>query len=135
MNILIIDAQGGGIGRALVAAVRKELPEAQVTAVGTNSAATSAMLKAGAQHAATGENAVRVCCRTADIILGPIGMVIADSLLGEITPAMALSISRSRAKRILIPVNHCENVVAGVCDLSTGALVESAMRELHRLLP
>ena len=135
MNILIIDAQGGGIGRALVAAVLKELPEAQVTAVGTNSAATSAMLKAGAQHAATGENAVRVCCRTADIILGPIGMVIADSLLGEITPAMALSISRSRAKRILIPVNHCENVVAGVCDLSTGALVESAMRELHRLLP
>ena len=135
MNILIIDAQGGGIGRALVAAVRKELPEAQVTAVGTNSAATSAMLKAGAQHAAPGENAVRVCCRTADIILGPIGMVIADSLLGEITPAMTLSISRSRAKRILIPVNHCENVVAGVCDLSTGALVESAMRELHRLLP
>ncbi len=135
MNILIIDAQGGGIGRALVAAVRRELPEALVTAVGTNSAATSAMLKAGAQHAATGENAVRVCCRTADIILGPIGMVIADSLLGEITPAMALSISRSRAKRILIPVNHCENVVAGVCDLSTGALVESAMRELHRLLP
>ena len=135
MNILIIYAQGGGIGRALVAALRQELPEAQVTAVGTNSAATSAMLKAGAQHAATGENAVRVCCRTADIILGPIGMVIADSLLGEITPAMALSISRSRAKRILIPVNHCENVVAGVCDLSTGALVESAMRELHRLLP
>lgn len=134
MEILVIDAQGGGIGRALVAAVRKELPEAQITAVGTNSAATSAMLRAGAQHAATGENAVRVCCQKTDVILGPIGIVIADSLLGEITPAMALAVSRSRAKRILIPVNHCENIVAGVSDLSTGALVESAMEELQRLL-
>ncbi|MCI8622622.1 MAG: DUF3842 family protein [Provencibacterium sp.] len=133
MKLLVIDAQGGGIGRALVAAIRQELPEAQITAVGANSAASSAMLKAGAQRAATGENAVRVCCREADVILGPVGIVIADSLLGEITPAMALAVGQSRAKRILIPVNHCENVVVGVPDLSIGKLIESAVQEVRRL--
>ena len=133
MKLLVIDAQGGGIGRALVAAIRQELPEAQITAVGANSAASSAMLKAGAQRAATGENAVRVCCREADVILGPVGIVIADSLLGEITPAMALAVGQSRAKRISIPVNHCENVVVGVPDLSIGKLIESAVQEVRRL--
>ena len=77
-NILIIDAQGGGIGRQLVAAVRQELPQARITAVGANGAATAAMLKAGADQGATGENAVAVACRKTDVILGPIGIVIAD---------------------------------------------------------
>lgn len=89
MEILVIDGQGGGLGRQLVAAVKKAVPQAVVTAIGTNSAATSAMLKAGADRAATGENAVVVGCRRADVILGPIGIVMADALLGEITPAMA----------------------------------------------
>ena len=86
MEILVIDGQGGGLGRQLVAAVKKAVPQAVVTAIGTNSAATSAMLKAGADRAATGENAVVVGCRRADVILGPIGIVMADALLGEITP-------------------------------------------------
>ena len=85
MRVLVIDGQGGGLGRQLVAAVKKAVPQAVVTAIGTNSAATSAMLKAGADRAATGENAVVVGCRRADVILGPIGIVIADALLGEIT--------------------------------------------------
>ncbi len=113
MNILIIDAQGGGIGKALVSAVRKNVPDAVITAVGANSAATSAMLKAGAHNAATGENAVVTGCRKADIIMGPVGIVIADALFGEITPKMALSVGQSSAKRILIPINHCDNIVAG----------------------
>ena len=133
MNVVIIDGQGGGVGKALVAAVRQAVPEAEVIAVGTNSAATAGMRKAGAQRAATGENAVVVCCRKADVILGPIGIVIADSLLGEITPAMALAVGQSSAKRILIPVNHCDNIVAGVSDLAMGALVDSAVRELARI--
>lgn len=130
MKILIIDAQGGGIGRQLVSAVKKNLPDAVVTAVGTNSAATSAMLKAGADHAATGENAVVVNSRKADVIIGPIGIVIADALLGEITPLMATAIAQSSAKRILIPVNHCDNIVVGVEDLSIGKLIQDVIREL-----
>ena len=97
INILVIDAQGGGIGRQLVGSIKQELPEVSVTAVGTNSAAASAMLKAGADRAATGENAVVVACRTADVILGPVGIVIADAMLGEITPVMAAAVGRSRS--------------------------------------
>lgn len=130
MNILVIDAQGGGIGRQLVAAVKQSLPEAFVTAVGTNTAATSAMLKAGADAAATGENAVVVGCRSADVITGPIGIVIADSLFGEITPGMAVAVAQSRAKRILIPVSHCDNIVAGVSELTVAQLVREAVRRM-----
>ena len=134
MQILIIDAQGGGIGRQLVAAVKGAVPEAVVTAVGANSAATSAMLKAGADRGATGENAVVVCSRRADVIVGPIGIVIADALLGEITPRMAQAVAQSPARRILIPVNHCDNIVVGVEDLNLGELVQDAVRELKKAL-
>lgn len=134
MNILIIDAQGGGFGRQLVASVKREFPEAEITAVGTNSVAAGAMRKAGADHAATGENAVIVGALKADIIAGPIGIVIADSLYGEITPAMALAVAQSRAKRVLIPSNHCDNIIAGVSDLSVGMLIQSAVEEIRKLL-
>lgn len=130
MNILVIDAQGGGLGKQLVTAIRKALPDAVITAVGTNTAATSAMLKAGADRSATGENAVVVCCRTADVIAGPIGIVIADSMLGEITPAMAAAVGQSAAKRVLIPVNRCETLVAGVGGASTGELLVDAARKV-----
>ena len=116
MKVLVIDGQGGGLGRQLVTAVKARYPEAEVLAVGTNSAATNAMLKAGADQAATGENSVAVACRKADAIMGPVGIVIADSMLGEITPRMAVSIGQSPAKRILIPVNLCDNIVVGVAD-------------------
>lgn len=132
-NILIIDGQGGGIGRQLVSEIKEKLPDCTVTAVGTNSAATSAMLKAGADNAATGENAVKVCCRRADVISGPIGIVIADSLFGEITPAMAVAVGQSGAKRVLIPVNHCDNIVVGVNDLTVGRLVDAAVAEIGRI--
>ena len=82
MNVLVIDGQGGGLGRQLVAALSAQCPDIRLVAVGTNSVAAQAMHKAGAQRAATGENAVVVNCRSADIIVGPIGIVIADALLG-----------------------------------------------------
>ncbi len=134
MEILVIDGQGGGLGRQLVAAVKKAVPQAVVTAIGTNSAATSAMLKAGADRAATGENAVVVNCRRADVIVGPIGIVIADSLLGEITPAMAAAVCQSDATRVLIPINHCDNIVVGVPDQPIGQLVAAAVEKVKELI-
>ena len=133
MNILIIDAQGGGIGRQLVSAVKENIPDAFVTAVGTNSAATSAMLKAGADIAATGENAVIVNSRKADVITGAVGIVIADALHGEITPAMAKAVAQSSARRILIPVNHCDNIVVGVSSLNISKLIQDVLDELSVL--
>lgn len=131
MDILVIDAQGGGIGKQLVTAVKRNMQDMSVTAVGTNSAATSAMIKAGADNAATGENAVVVNSKKADVIIGPIGIVIADALLGEITPLMAMAVAQSPAKRILIPINHCDNIVVGVDDLSVGKLLQDVIRELQ----
>ena len=133
MEILVIDGQGGGLGRQLVAAVKKAVPQAVVTAIGTNSAATSAMLKAGADRAATGENAVVVNCRRADVIVGPIGIVIADALLGEITPAMAAAVCQCGAKRVLVPINHCENYVVGVPDQPVSQLVAAAAQKVKEL--
>ena len=126
-KILIIDGQGGMLGKQLVEAVRKAVPQAEITAVGTNSTATASMLKAGAHQGATGENSVLVGVRRADIIAGPIGMVIADSLLGEITPAMAAAIGSSDAYKILLPVNRCHNIVIGTGGKSTSELIAEAI--------
>ena len=134
MNILVMDAQGGGIGKQVVTAVRTRFPDVTITAVGTNAAATTAMLRAGADEGATGENAAVVCCRRADVIIGPVGIVIADALLGEVTPRMAVAVGQSAAKRILIPVNHCANFIAGVADLSVGRRVDSVVAELEKTI-
>ena len=133
MRVLVIDGQGGGLGRQLVTAITALCPEVELTAVGTNSMAASAMLKAGAARAATGENAVVVNARRADIIVGPIGIVIADALLGEITPAMATAVCQSSATRVLIPVNHCENYIVGVPDQPIGSLVAAAVQKVKAL--
>ena len=133
VNVLVIDGQGGGLGRQLVAALSAQCPDIRLTAVGTNSLAANAMLKAGAQRAATGENAVVVNSRRADIIVGPIGIVIADALLGEITPAMAAAVCQSQATRVLVPINHCENIVVGVPEQSVSQLVAAAAQKVKEL--
>ena len=92
------------------------------------------MLKAGADNAATGENAVVVCSRKADLIIGPVGIVIADSLYGEVTAKMAVAVGQSRARRILIPVNHCDNYVVGVSDLAMSHLIEKVVEETGRMI-
>lgn len=133
MRVLVIDAQGGGMGKQLVAAIRQGVSGVEITAVGTNSAAAAAMRKAGADFSATGENAVVVACRRADVIVGPVGITIADSLLGEITPAMAAAVGQSSAKRVLIPFNHCDNIVVGVSNLSISALIQETVAILRDL--
>lgn len=130
MTILVIDGQGGRLGKQIVEAARKEFAQAEIIAVGTNATATATMLKAGADDGATGENPVVVACRRADIIIGPLGIVIADSLLGEVTEKMALAVARSKAERILIPMNRCDNLVAGVNAQSIGELVDDAVAKM-----
>lgn len=134
MNILVIDGQGGRIGREVIERIKAEQLPCEITAVGTNSVATSSMLKGGADQAATGENAVRVNARRADIIIGPIAIVIADSLLGEITPDMAVAVGRSRAKKLLIPAGHCSNLVVGAVDIPVKALLNSVIDQLKSIL-
>lgn len=134
MNILVIDAQGGGIGKTAVASLKKAFPQAEIVAVGTNTVATSAMLKAGADHAATGENSVVVCAKNADFIVGPVGIVIADAMFGEITPKMATAVGQSKADRILIPIYHCKNAVVGVQSYQIDTLIEAAVAEIKSRL-
>lgn len=134
LNILVIDGQGGGMGGAIVKSVKQNYPDALVSAVGTNSAATAAMLRSGADQAATGENSVIVCTRTADIIIGPIGIVIADSLLGEITAKMAAAVGSRDCLKILLPVNHCNNIIIGVPDSSVGKLLGGVLAEIEKYI-
>lgn len=133
-RILVIDGQGGQLGSQIVKELLAKFSDIQITAVGTNAAATAAMRKAGAVNAATGENPVIVACRKADVIVGPIGIVIADALLGEVTPAMAVAVGQADAARILLPMNRCENMVAGVSNLSTTALIQDAVSKISQIL-
>ena len=134
MRAVVIDGQGGGLGRQVVAVVKGKYKDIEVVAIGTNATATQAMLKAGADVAATGENPLIVNVRNADVIIGPVGIVIADSLFGEITPKMAKAVGQSRARRLLIPVNLCSNIVIGVTNLSISVMVNGVLEELDKLL-
>lgn len=134
MKIVIIDGQGGRMGQAVIVHLKKSHPELSITAVGTNSIATSAMLKAGADAGATGENPVIVASKEADIIIGPIGIVIADSLLGEITSSMAEAIGKSQAHKILIPVNKCNHYVVGCEDLTLTEFISLVIKQVENLI-
>ncbi len=134
MKIVIIDGQGGRLGKLLVEAVKKALPQAEVFAFGTNALAAAAMLKSGADHAATGENPVIRGVTDADAVLGPVGVIVAHAILGEVTPAMAEAVGGCRAKKFLIPMNSCGVRVAGVREMPLPAYVEAAVGELVREL-
>ena len=132
--VLVIDGQGGGIGKQLTQSIKERFPELFVRSVGTNVMATQAMIKAGADEAATGENAVIAGCKKADIIVGPIGIAIADSLLGEITPAMSVAVGQSDAIRILIPINQCDNQIVGVENYSLTFLIRCCIDQIQNWL-
>ncbi|MEG2014568.1 MAG: DUF3842 family protein, partial [Clostridia bacterium] len=129
-RVLVVDGQGGGLGRAIIDNIKGN--GIVITAVGANALATSNMLKAGADFSATGENAVVVNARHTDYIIGAVGIVIADALLGEITPTMATAIGASDAKRILIPVNRCNTMVVGVTDKPLSELLSEVVKELNK---
>ena len=134
MNILVIDGQGGQLGGLIIKSLKSNFEDVNITAVGTNATATATMLKAGAAQAATGENPVIVACRKADIIIGPIGIVIADAMLGEITPQMAIAVGQAGATRILLPINKCDNLVAGVSDTTMTAIIDDAIGKVKAIL-
>ena len=133
MRILVIDGQGGRLGRKLTEEIRKAMPEAEITAIGTNSIATENMMKSDcADHLATGENAVIVGARNADLIVGPVGIATADAMLGEISPAMANAVASSSAYRVLIPMNLCRTYVAGVAQ-GSAAILEDAVAHIRQI--
>lgn len=134
MNVLIIDGQGGQLGGQIIKAVKGNFSDVNIMAVGTNATATATMLKSGANQVATGENPVLVACRRADIIVGPIGIVIADSLFGEITPGMAVAVGQADAVRILLPVNKCDNLVAGIVNVSVAEIIEDVIQKMKEII-
>ena len=127
MKILVIDGQGGGVGRSIVAALKAAMPHMPVLALGTNAQATAAMLKAGADAAATGESAIRYQCKTADIIMGVTGILHANAMLGEITPGIAAAVSLSEAKKVLVPLDRCGLIIAGVEKQPLDSLIRKAV--------
>ena len=133
MRILVIDGQGGGMGRSLIAQLRVRLPGCHITAVGTNSIASSVMKKAGADVAATGENAVKVNARFADVITGPVGIIAADALYGEISAEMANAVARSEAVKVLVPFNHCGILIAGNAGDTSAKLLDDAVEKIAKI--
>ena len=130
MKIVIMDGQGGRLGKLLVEEVRARLPQAQIYAFGTNTAATATMLKAGAHFGATGENPVVRGVADADAVLGPVGIVVAHAILGEVTPAMAEAVGGCRARKFLVPMNSCGVLVAGVREQALPVYVAQAIDQM-----
>lgn len=135
LNVVVVDAQGGGLGAAIVKKLTEKCGEAiHLTAAGTNAAATAAMKKSGAGDCATGENAICYCVRKADIIIGGIGIIAASGMLGEITPRIARAISESDAKKILIPITKCNYYIPGVQDIGITGLIDNAAAHVRSLI-
>lgn len=139
MRIAVVDGQGGGIGKSIIERLRKDLTQEEsgrieIIALGTNALATGAMLKAGADEGATGENAVVRTAETVDVILGPIGIVLANSMLGELTPRMAEAIASSKARKLLIPMNRCRVDIVGVDPQPLPHQIEALVQQVREML-
>lgn len=133
MKITVVDGQGGKLGQQIVERLNAAFGGAEIIAIGTNSMATATMLKGGAKAAATGENALVVACRNSDVIVGPVGIVIADALMGEITPRMAAAVGSSNAIRILLPVSKCNNYIACAGNATVSEMIDDAVKKIFEL--
>jgi NAD(P)-dependent dehydrogenase (short-subunit alcohol dehydrogenase family) len=129
MKVVVIDGAGGGVGKALVEGLKRRMPGAEVIAVGLNALATAAMLRAGADAGATGENPVKVACRDADVVMGPIGIAFADAMLGEVTLASAQAVQLSSAVKVLVPIGRCGVRIAGTGGITLSAAIEDAVSQ------
>lgn len=135
MRIAVIDGQGGGIGKLIVEKLRYTLGnEIEILALGTNALATSLMLKAGANEGASGENAILFNTSKVNIIMGTVGIVCANSMLGELTPVMAKAISESPAIKVLIPLNRCNIQIAGIKDEPLPHYIDDAINIIGNIL-
>lgn len=135
MRIAVIDGQGGGIGKAIVERMRRDLPEkTEIIALGTNTLAASLMLKAGANDAAAGENAIVRTVGSVDLILGPIGIIIANSMMGELTPAMAIAIAECDAEKMLIPLSRSNTIIMGVHNEPLPHYIEQLSDGIKKIL-
>lgn len=136
MRIIVIDGQGGGVGRALITAIRQADIQAEIIAAGTSAIATAAMVKAGADAGASGENAIIYNtghCKAGDVITGPIGILLANAMYGEISPAMAAAVSASEAVKVLVPSNRCALYVTGVENRTISDHVADAVKRIAAL--
>lgn len=133
-RILVIDGQGGGVGKQLVKSIKEKITNITVVGIGINSIATSAMHKAGADIIATGENAIIVNSKKADIIVGPIGIILTNALCGEVTNKISDAIATSSAKKVLIPFNNCDTTISGLTNTSITFLIEDAIKKINELL-
>ncbi len=134
VHVAVVDGQGGGIGKAIVEKVRKAFPEINIVALGTNSAATGQMLRAGATDGATGENAIIHNMNHVDVVMGVIGILNANSMMGELTPAMASAIGGSHTYKILLPINRCHIKVVSVEEQPLGVHIDNAVEALREYL-
>lgn len=133
MRIVVIDGQGGGMGRSIVERLKERLPGAEIIAVGTNATATAQMVRGGGVRGATGENAVVFNCSQADVVIGPVGIYFANSMLGEVTPRMAEALAACRAEKFAIPVSRCHIHITGIAEQSLSAHIEEAVSQILRL--
>ncbi len=133
MKIVVIDGQGGKMGGLIVRKIKEQKIKAELYAIGTNSTATAAMLRAGADFGATGENPVVVNLRDADVVIGPIGIISADAILGEVTEKMASAVGAAKARKVLIPVNSCNIYISGVGERPMSAYIDEAVKTVCAL--
>ena len=134
-KICVIDGQGGGIGSSVIKKLKEEfLNKIEIIAIGTNSIATAAMLKAKANKGATGENSIKVILKDVDIIIGPISIILADSMLGELTPNMAAYISSCPAKKIFLPFTQEDIEIIGLTSGPLPHMIEKLITRLKEII-
>ncbi len=134
MKIAVVDGQGGGLGKIIIEKIKINIKnEVEIIALGTNSLATSNMLKAGANRGATGENSVKIMSKKVDVIIGPIAIILANSMMGEITPIMAEAIADSSARKVLLPLNRCNVYIAGTKEINVNEMIQNAIEEIKNM--
>jgi len=135
MKLMVMDGQGGGIGATVIKGLRHSIgADLEILALGTNSIATSRMMKAGANRGGTGENAIICTSQVVDLIIGPLGILVANAMMGEVTPKMASAVSSSKAKKVLIPLTQEKIKIVGISDEPLPHLVNQIIKTVREII-